>query len=856
MKRFAVFLLALAMLLSLAACGGKQEAPYVEETPTANALDPANPIPADTGTLTLTEQRFEEENLILRLPEGVTATREEPTEQFGHITVKSDDGVWALYFEPYTTGYNLVNNVDGTVIYDDHPIKEDWSRDVAGTVAGFPARIWANNIRKGWLHPSNPSDAPAVDIIVDYGETLVGRWYGMYVRLEAQEPTEDTNIYNLLYLRHVRAVLNNFEVITTPDGKTLSAGGITATFPARWEVKQGENGFVTFFHSNELTGGLNFNTVNGGDPAELRSRSEGVETFSKTFNGKEYLARIDKAGDEENPTYNMTLYSGFSDDRSLKVYFNIRGFQPDDYKALLDNEMIADVLNSISIDPSGYHEPGTASENGYNTDRGVFTGYDGSDTALEIPAVIGGYDTEVIGHDSLSGNTAITSVVIPEGVVTIGPSAFEGCSNLETVTFPSTLMEIDQNAFRECPKLRDVTLPEGCVTVLNSAFKESGTGSFSGPGAYYGSHCFDSAAFETVSLGAGADLSGEYIFTNSTLKEVNLAEGITELGHGAFSNCRELHKINLPSTITKLGESCFVNMGGLQINLPEGIEEIPESCFNSTTLDVLVIPESVTKIGDYATYGAACIVIQNPKVEIGTHAITADYVFLQNAKEYVFPSDHESMIGSCLYLDGIYDPKDIQGDFYNGTAFSYQIYLPSDATEEQSAALDDYLLSIGCQDIAWIGSAKDFLPEDTLGFQMDGNNIVGYEGDSEKLTIPNYTLRYDNGWWITGNVFGIEDEAFKGSSFTAAYFRGQCGDGTGARILDGNTALKDIWFNTLFLSEAQNGYYDPQTFAGIPGDVTVHLPASFTDAQRSEAENLAHSVGIPDTAAFDYYSLS
>ena len=121
------------------------------------------------------------------------------------------------------------------------------------------------------------------------------------------------------------------------------------------------------------------------------------------------------------------------------------------------------------------------------------------------------------------------------------------------------------------------------------------------------------------------------------------------------------------------------------MNLPEGLEAIPESCFGSTTLDVLVIPESVTSIGDYATYGAACIVIQNPNVEIGTNAIQADYIFLQNAGDYVFPSDHCAMMGSCLYLDSIYDPAEIQGDFYSATSMSYQIYLPSDATMEQEA---------------------------------------------------------------------------------------------------------------------------------------------------------------------------
>ena len=319
MKKLLALLLALLMLLSLAACGKtatdgdnplaiEQEEPYVEETPPANELDPSSPIPADTGTLALTEQVFEEENLKLMLPEGVT----------------------------------------------------------------------------------------------------------------------------------------------TPDGVTYSAGGITATFPARWEVKVGENGFVTFFHSEKMTGGVNFGTVGGGDPAQLVSHWEGEE-ITKSYGGLNFNGVIMKneSDDQESPpTYTMRLYGPYSGERTLSVFANLRGFQPEDYKAFLDNEQFADVMNSLVIDPNGYHEPGTASENGFTTDRGQIASYTGSDTALEIPARIGQFDTESIGFRVFAGNTAITSVVIPEGVTVIQPNAFEGCSNLESVTFPDTLMEIDANAFR------------------------------------------------------------------------------------------------------------------------------------------------------------------------------------------------------------------------------------------------------------------------------------------------------------------------------------------------------------------------------------------------------------------------
>ncbi|MCR5371568.1 MAG: hypothetical protein K6E83_12760, partial [Clostridium sp.] len=82
MKKHILILTASVFALALSACGGGEKPAepaqteaeaWVEELPAKNELDPANPIPADTGTLELHEQVFEAENLKLMLPEGVTA---------------------------------------------------------------------------------------------------------------------------------------------------------------------------------------------------------------------------------------------------------------------------------------------------------------------------------------------------------------------------------------------------------------------------------------------------------------------------------------------------------------------------------------------------------------------------------------------------------------------------------------------------------------------------------------------------------------------------------------------------------------------------------------------------------------
>jgi len=880
MKRLLALLLALCMVLSMAACGKKEEPtnpgpgkdpgktpesstsgdkaeteeelPYVEEVPTANVLDAKSPIPADTKTLKLNPVTFEEANLILNLPDGVTAKVGEATDNNASVIVTDDNGLWELHFEPFKRGLNIYNNIENVFYYAGDCIKQDWSQDVATEIAGFPARVWANNILPGWLMPDIRESSPGVDIMVDYGETLVGPWYGMRIRLEAQNPDVDTNIYELLYLRHVRDIIHNLEVIATPDGITKSAGGITLTFPARWEVLQGDNGFVTAIRSAELNGGINFDTSIPGDPAEAASWWEG-ETFTQTVGGRTYICVIqENATDPDNIYYTMKMFSDYSDTRCLSLFANFRGFDPAAYKAFFKNEQFVAVLESMEIDPNGYRKPGTAEANGFETDRGVIYNYSGSETELEVPALIGEYNTTGIGWSAFAYNTNITSIVIPEGVTYIDGCAFEGCTNLETVVFPTTLMEIGPYAFSGCTALKNVVLPDAVTFLGTAVFNEAGCGSFSGPGAFYSYNCFAYSGFDSISIGAGADLSGDYIFAASALSSISLPEDLEALGQGAFTGCRNLNEVILPDTLCVLGNSCFTNMGYLKIELSDALEYIPDSCFGSTNLDVLVVPESVQYIESYAIYDAAYVILKNPAVELYSNAIDCDYLYIEDAANFVFP-DEMALWVQELYLDGVYDPAQIQGNL-GAQYVDWQVYVPMDATEEEAAALDDYLLSVGLGDIAWFGTGAEFLPTETAVFDVDGVTITGAGEVSGMLSVPSYVIHDLDSFWVVDRIDYVADGAFAGNSMAAFYSPGTFWE-VGSGILEGCTNLKDIWFNYRVYTDLGNGVYGAETFRGVPADVTVHLPASLNEEQMTVVKDGLFACGMPDTVVFEQYSL-
>ena len=67
------------------------------------------------------------------------------------------------------------------------------------------------------------------------------------------------------------------------------------------------------------------------------------------------------------------------------------------------------------------------------------TAYNGELTAFAIPDSIGGKTVSSIGDSAFAGNSAITSVTIPDSVTSIGEKAFSDCSKLSEIIIPSTV---------------------------------------------------------------------------------------------------------------------------------------------------------------------------------------------------------------------------------------------------------------------------------------------------------------------------------------------------------------------------------------------------------------------------------
>ncbi|ETP71846.1 hypothetical protein UYO_2160 [Lachnospiraceae bacterium JC7] len=494
-------------------------------------------------------------------------------------------------------------------------------------------------------------------------------------------------------------------------------------------------------------------------------------------------------------------------------------------------------------------------ENGFERNaKGYIISYEGKGGDIEIPSSIVNVDITGIGANVFSGNQTITSVKIPKSVTLIDGSAFKGCSSLRKVEFSEGLLEISNSAFYDCPLLTDVKLPESCSFVGMDAFYGSGKGTFTGSKAAYGDRCFAASSYESIILPSGSDVSSIEIFREAQAKKIVLPQDLNALGESAFSKCSNISEIILPDSVRSIGEYCFAGIRILpKLRLPEGIEELPKNMTSGTALDVLIIPESVKKICQGAVYDAAIVIIKNPVVEIEQGGISGGYVYIKNANEFVFPEmedDESSIIADKICLDKIYSPSDIQGNFYSSVTAGSYVLLPCDATIEESDALDKWLLSIGYEEIAWMASTpEEFIPESTMDFDMDGENITGYHGDSDIISIPQYVKFDDGGFWFNALTVTVKDKAFAGSDVKTVYVPGNIT--IGHEVFSGCEELEDIWFSNALISNSENYYYEEDSFSGIPEDVTIHLPES---VDMKEAEETLRFIGIPDNARIEYYT--
>ena len=213
------------------------------------------------------------------------------------------------------------------------------------------------------------------------------------------------------------------------------------------------------------------------------------------------------------------------------------------------------------------------------------------------------------------GQTALTSITIPEGIKSIATDAFSGCTGLTSVTInsldiieeerkPTTSFKavfgdnvtsyvisdratsIGNYAFYGCSKMTSFNIPTGVSNIGSSAF----------------SMC---KGLTSITIPDAVSVINHHLFYGcSNLSSVSMSEDVTRIENDAFSLCRSLTSFAIPGMTTFIGNAAFYGCSELrEIGFPEGVDSIGREAFAyCLKLTSAILPPSLAKVSNYVFY--------------------------------------------------------------------------------------------------------------------------------------------------------------------------------------------------------------------------------------------------------------
>ena len=495
--------------------------------------------------------------------------------------------------------------------------------------------------------------------------------------------------------------INAQTMMTRTEDHFLYAKWIKVSYTITYYLDGGTNSI-----SNPATYTIESPTINLQNPKRIGYRFSGwyaddsfavevTEIPSSSSGTKNLYAKWVKVGDMWwIATVEPEVIATVDDPEVIVIVEDMKGIE---HKIRVESEVIVDdpvVIETVAqveiviTDPKAIVKTPISSftYTTINNNEIKITDFIGSETEVIIPDNIKGKPVTSIGDHAFGwSGSSITSITIPDSIITIGDSAFSECTSLTDITIPSNVTSIGGSAFYSCYNLTSINVDvsnTSYVSVDGVLFDYSKTTIITVP-----------AGFETeiYDIPTSVTTIGEYAFARCTnLTDITIPGNVASIGDSAFSNCTSLTSINVDVSNTS-----YVSVDGVLfdyskttiITFPAGFEteiyDIPTSvttigerafsgCWRLTSI---TIPNSVTMIGDSAfnhCYNLTDITIPDSVISIGVSA----FLYCRILTSITIP-DSVTSIGNlaffyCESLTSITIPDSV-------TSIGHSVFMSSDS---------------------------------------------------------------------------------------------------------------------------------------------------------------------------------
>ncbi len=235
------------------------------------------------------------------------------------------------------------------------------------------------------------------------------------------------------------------------------------------------------------------------------------------------------------------------------------------------------------------------------------TAWENSESATELKKISGNFKYQISNdsvqitgtEEKIQGELVIPSEIDGLPVTSVEWDAFLNNTEMTSVILPDTLQSIKQSAFYGCTALTSVAIPANVTSIEKLAFAECTaleTVTFAGDAPTMDKDVFYHTPWSTRQEGENNLLIvGDVLPQEGTY---TIPEGKTEIHSGEYMGWGSMTSVIIPDSVTSIGDSAFYSTGLNSVEIPDSVTCIGAGAFELTDLQSVRLSANVTELED------------------------------------------------------------------------------------------------------------------------------------------------------------------------------------------------------------------------------------------------------------------